>query len=588
MYNQPLLDQIRERIALSDIVGKNVQLKKRGHEYHGLCPFHKEKTPSFTVNNAKGFYHCFGCGKHGSVFDFLMFQNHYTFIEAVKAAAEIAGVTLPKEVNPMSAKERNAHETLYAICEKATVYFVENLKSVAGERARDYLMKERHLTAPTLDKFQMGWAPADRQRLTQFLKKEGFSDADIQTAGLVSTRDDGSTYDKFRGRIMFPITDRRGRVVAFGGRLLDPGEPKYLNSPETPIFHKGHILYNWAEAQASSQKDWPLLVVEGYMDAISLREKKYERVVAPLGTAMTEHHIQSLWRLSSTPIVCFDGDQAGERAALRAAERALPLLKPGQTLSFAFLPYKEDPDTFIQKNGLEKFKDLLKNAVPLSQMIWNVSVGTAQTHTPESKALVEQKLERLVHTIQDTKVRAYYQKEFKDRLFRWNVRAQSKAPVKKSGHKLNRLLIQESILLGTPIAHPALLPQLEEALVQINFSHPPHQKISTALLNYLSEGFPLETEHIHTYLEESGLKEPLETMQVSALRVHAPFLEGKDTAAITQAWHQVLDAYQSHLFVAADLKAAKERLSQSLTPEEWQRFKSLKEAFAHGDDKKDI
>ncbi len=387
---------------------------------------------------------------------------------------------------------------------------------------------------------------------------------------------------------MFPITDRRGRVIAFGGRLLDPGEPKYLNSPETPIFHKSHVLYNWTQAQSSSQKDWPLIVVEGYMDVISLREKKYERAVAPLGTAMTEHHIQSLWRLSPTPIICFDGDQAGERAALRAAERALPLLKPGHTLSFSFLPYKEDPDTFIQKNGLEKFKALLKESVPLSQMIWNVSVGTSQTHTPESKALVEQKLEHLVNTIQDAKVRTYYQKEFKDRLFRWKVRAQSNPPLKKNMHKLNRLLIQESILLGTPIAHPVLLPQLEDALIQINFSHPLHQKISDALLNYLSEGFPLETARIHTYLEESGLKEPLEMMHVPALSVHAPFLEWKDMAALVKAWHQVLDAYQSHLSAAADLKAAKERLSQSLTPEEWQRFKSLKEAFAHGDDKKDI
>ena len=587
MYSQVLLDQIKERLPLSDVVGKTVPLKKKGNEYHGLCPFHNEKTPSFTVNNLKGFYHCFGCAAHGSVFDFLIFQNNYTFVEAVKVAAEITGITLPSLQDSTSPKEKEERDVLFSICEEAANYFRAQLKSIDGSDARDYLVKKRGISEAVLSHFQVGWANGERTSLKTHLIKKGFSESDILKAGLLSQPDTGESYDKFRKRIMFPITDRRGRIIAFGGRILGTGEPKYLNSPETPIFHKGYVLYNWSNAQQSSQKSDEVIVVEGYMDAISLHDQGYERVVAPLGTALTEHHITSLWRLTPHPLLCFDGDQAGARAAHRAAERALPHLKPGHTLSFVTLPYKEDPDTYVQKNGLTKFKDLLSSPLSLCDLIWKTVTENVRDKTPENRALVEAKLEDLTGQMNDPKVKSYYKQEFKDRLFNWTHKKKSSRP-SKSFTKMNRTHIQEGILLKILIDHPHLLPQVEEALSTLPFQDKTYQTISELLLSYISDNLSLEKEVLTSYLVDKDQSVSVQELRAPGWEVHAPFISSKEDGVLLASWHSISAALLSKKSATDDLSAAKERLQESLTSEEWERFKSLKKALTTPEDEKDV
>lgn len=586
MFDEQLLEQLKERITLSEVVGKNVALKKRGHEFHGLCPFHKEKTPSFTLNNEKGFYHCFGCGKHGSVFDFLMFQHHISFVEAIEMAAQMAGVTLPKtQHNPEVSAE---HKALYDVCAAATTYFQKTLHSPQGKDALRYLNQQRGLSFKTIEDYQLGWAPDSWDSLTNALTAQDFQISTLQKAGLVSTKDNGKTYDKFRGRVMFPISDRKGRIVAFGGRILGEGEPKYLNSPETPIFHKGHVLYNWPTAQNSSQKDWPLVVVEGYMDVISLHEKGYHRAVAPLGTALTEHHIQALWRLSAKPVLCFDGDTAGSTAAFRAAERALPLLKPGYTLSFVSLPYKKDPDSYIQEKGLTSFKEFVQDAQGLSHTLWQHALGQANPRTPEDKALLKQNLNQFCEKITDASVKAYYKEDFKERLFVWGRPQKTSARQAPIFQKMNPTLIQECILLKTLILFPRLILSVEEELSQAHFQYSETQKILNHLFSYLVDKKRLESDALHDYLKHKIHGDAFSMIMTDDLLVHAPFLKSADEKVILQSWKKIFNAYLLRQTMKADLSEARQRLNAALTQEEWQRYKDLKGVFAPETDEKDI
>ncbi|HCI48395.1 MAG: primase protein [Berkelbacteria bacterium GW2011_GWA2_46_7] len=588
MYPQSLLAEIKRRLTLSELIGKTVQLRKKGHEYHGLCPFHQEKTPSFTVNNGKEFYHCFGCGQHGSVFDFLIHQNHLTFIEAVKHAAEMAGVTLPR-LAPSHPEEDQTKQTLEQILEHACQFFEHQLASPDGKEALNYLLRQRNLVPATLKKFRLGVsASSDKGLLTHLLAK-GHTLDQIKMAGLLSEWDDGSWHDKFRHRIMFPILDRKSKVIAFGGRLLGPGEPKYLNSPETPVFHKGHTLYNWPHAQQSAQKKDPLVVVEGYMDVISLAQHGYERVVAPLGTALTEEQIQLLWKLCAEPVLCFDGDEAGQRAARRAAERAIPFLKPGRSLSFLTLPAFEDPDTFIQKEGLARWYALFQQAQPLVNLLWETEIRHYLRKTPEEKALLEKTLEDFCLQIQDPAVKNYYKQEFKNRLFLWN--APSKRTFSKSKplspKKIDVILIQERILLASILLNPALEEHIHEEFTLLQFQTPAHADIQKKIINYFSENNTLEKETLTSYLINYGYEKTLQTILATDLFIHAPFLRLSTLDLILESWNQVHQLYGQKLGEKEELEHAKERLRTTLSSEEWQRYKRLKESFVLSDEQKE-
>ncbi len=322
------LEDIRDRVGLADVVGRRVKLIRKGREHLGLCPFHTEKTPSFTVNEDKGFYHCFGCGAHGDVISFIQNTENLSFPEAVEQLAGMAGLAMPEET-PEERARMQRQAGLAEAAEAAAHWFAARLRDAAGKAALGYLA-ERGVDDAALRRFRLGFAPDSREALKQALTGQGFTEAVLVEAGLLIQPEDGRpSYDRFRGRVIFPIADRKGRVVAFGGRILEGDGPKYLNSPETPLFHKGRMLYNMDHAVPAARDGAEVVVAEGYMDVIALDRAGFHAAVAPLGTALTEDQIAALWKLSDEPVLCFDGDEAGGRAAARAADRALPLLRCG-------------------------------------------------------------------------------------------------------------------------------------------------------------------------------------------------------------------------------------------------------------------
>src|SRR5437016_12128096 len=373
------LDELRSRIPLGDLVGRRVRLTRRGREQAGLCPFHNEKTPSFYVVEDKGFFHCFGCGAHGDAIGFLMRADNLDFIEAVERLAGEAGSAVPQQT-PQDRERAQRQKTLLEALAAAADFYESQLWSPSGARAREYLTA-RGLDEETIRRFRLGWAPDDRQALRRALGGE-FPEALLHEAGLLRRPEGGGeAYDYFRSRVLFPIGDRAGRVIAFGGRTLGDDQPKYLNSPDTPVFGKGRVLYAWAAARANLARDPgesapSVIVVEGYMDVIALHRAGCGSAVAPLGTALTEMQLHELWRLSPEPVLCFDGDTAGQRAALRALHRALPLLQPGRSLCFATLPPGEDPDSLIRAGGAPAFAEILGAARPLSDMLWQAELAS--------------------------------------------------------------------------------------------------------------------------------------------------------------------------------------------------------------------
>ncbi|MFS0771432.1 DNA primase [Sphingomonas sp. 1P08PE] len=405
------LDELRARTSLSALIGKTTKLQKAGREMRGCCPFHNEKTPSFYVNDDKGFYHCFGCSAHGDAIRWLTDQRGLPFMDAVKELAQAAGMELPAMDRRAAEKAERAKGLHEAMADAAT-WFAEQLNGLAGNEARA-LLDRRGITAETARTFGMGFAPDSRGRLKAALGEYG--DAMLVEAGMLIQVEGKEPYDRFRGRLMIPIRDARGRTIAFGGRILDQGEPKYLNSPDTPLFDKGRTLYNLDRAAPAARKAGRLLVVEGYMDVIALSQAGIHEAVAPLGTALTEHQLERLWRIVDVPILCFDGDAAGQKAALRAAHRALPMLAPGRSLSFVTLPAGQDPDDVVKAGGSPAMEALLRATEPLVDRLWAAELAAEALDTPEQRAGLKSRLQELAGGIADAGVRGEYQSEFRRR-----------------------------------------------------------------------------------------------------------------------------------------------------------------------------
>jgi DNA primase len=410
------LDELRARLPVSEVVGKRVKLRKAGREWKGLSPFNKEKTPSFFVNDQKQAWFDFSSGKNGNIFDFMMLTEGVGFPEAVERLASMAGVPLPK-VSPDEDAREQKRKTLYDVMELAARFFEATLASRAGAKARGYLA-DRGLDPATQLKFRIGYAPAERFALKEHLGAQGIPVPDMVEAGLlVAGEDIPVPYDRFRDRVMFPIADFRSRLIAFGGRALSPDAPaKYLNSPETTLFHKGGNLYNGAEARKAAHEGKPLIVVEGYVDAIAMVTAGYPATVAPLGTALTEDQLGLLWKMADEPILCFDGDTAGRRAAYRAVDMALPRLKPGKSLRFALLPEGQDPDDLVRSGGREAVAEVLASAQPLAEMLWTRETEAGSFDTPERRAALEARINEVVRGIGDDQVRRYYGQDYFARL----------------------------------------------------------------------------------------------------------------------------------------------------------------------------
>ncbi len=418
-FTPQFLDELRARLPVSGLVGRKVRLVRRGREHTGLCPFHNEKTPSFTVNDEKGFYHCFGCGAHGDVITFAMETEGLSFPEAIEKLAGEAGLQVPQSSPEERAREAR-QATLYEVVEHACAWFEAQLRGPAGRAGYEYL-KGRGFSDEIISRYRLGFAPDGRGKLAAALQAHGIEQAQLVEAGLVKLPDGAKGYgsaprDYFFNRVIFPIGDRRGRIIAFGGRILDDGQPKYLNSPDTPLFHKGRVLYGWAAAREAARDAGTVIVTEGYTDVIALARSGFAHAVAPLGTALTEEQLVELWRMADEPILCFDGDNAGQRAAFRAAERALPLLKPGKSVRFAVLPTGEDPDSLIAGQGARAMAALLQRARPLVDVIWDMELTQGRIDTPEQRAALERRLNARVAEIAERGVQYQYQQEFRTRL----------------------------------------------------------------------------------------------------------------------------------------------------------------------------
>ncbi len=530
-FTPQFLDELRARLPVSEVVGRRVKLRKAGREWKGLSPFNKEKTPSFFVNDSKAMWFDFSSGKNGNIFDFIMLTEGVSFPEAVERVAGQAGVSLPVMTREAEAREER-RKTLHDIVELAAKFFETTLASRAGARGRGYLA-DRGLTAATQLKFRLGYAPSEQYALKEHLGAAKIPVEDIAEAGLVVTGDDIAVpYDRFRERVMFPISDWRGRVIAFGGRALDKDVPaKYLNSPETPLFHKGGTLYNIAAARQAAHDGAPVIAVEGYVDVIAMVTAGYDATVAPLGTALTTDQLALMWRLHDEPILCFDGDDAGRRAAFRAADLALPLLKAGKSLKFAALPEGQDPDDLARSGGRDAIADVLGAARPLAHVVWSRESKAGPFDTPERRAALEARLTALTAGIADESVRRYYRQDFGARLRQlfapveitgrrrafepngrrigssgpggssrstFRERLQSGPYIAASPHfamsPLHRgyraaIPRREAVMLQAVLNHPWLLHDHLEELAAAEFRHADSQKLKGALIDVFAHHF---------------------------------------------------------------------------------------------------
>ncbi|WP_337268898.1 DNA primase [Oryzifoliimicrobium ureilyticus] len=526
-FSNSFLDEIRDRVPISELIGRRVTWDRRKTnaprgDYWACCPFHGEKSPSFHCEDRKGRYHCFGCGVSGDHFRFLVELDGMSFPEAVQHVADMAGVQLPAP-DPAAAKREKERTSLIDVMELAASYFQDQLQTAAGARARAYL-RDRGLTGRTIETFRLGYALDNRSALKEYLAGKGVPREQIEACGLVVHGPDiAVSYDRFRDRITFPILSSREKVIAFGGRAMAAdATAKYLNSNETELFHKGNVLYNFARARRALQTSGTIIAVEGYMDVIALHQAGVENVVAPLGTALTEAQLELLWKMSSEPVLCFDGDGAGIRAANRAADLALPHLKPGRSVRFALLPDGKDPDDLVRHEGRAPFDKVLTDARPLSDLLWNREISGGRFDTPEARAELEARLKQKVAVISDENVRRHYQQAMRERLnsffqpayqqrstggarrefpagrggFREGRNGQRGAQASASAHVVSDRLarsglvrghqhipaLRESVLALTVVNHPGLMIDDYDEIAAISYDNRELQRLWSAML----------------------------------------------------------------------------------------------------------
>lgn len=628
-FTPQILDEIRARLPVSQVVGRRVALRKAGREYKGLSPFKVEKTPSFTVNDAKGFYHCFATGEHGDIFTFVMKTEGLDFPEAVERLAEEAGVPLPK------ASERNIdaedeRDRLYRLLEASARFFEASLKGAAGAQARSYL-ERRGLASETLATFRIGYAPNARHALQEHLRKEGFSVSDMAVSGmLIGGSDIPEPYDRFRHRVMFPILDMKGRTIAFGGRALDKDAPaKYLNSPATPLFHKGSVLFNAYRARSIAHDKDRIIAVEGYMDVVALHEGGFGEAVAPLGTALTEDQIKLLWRMCEVPTLCFDGDAAGKKAAYRAVDTALPHLKPGHSVQFVFLPDGLDPDDLIRQQGAAALDAFLARSKPLIDVLWERETQAGPLATPEQRAALEARLRTLAGGIGDGMVRAHYERELRDRLYRmgrpaprpasggtgrgrpgqtpsgsaplapdWKSRERTRLfgrtfrpgnlpqPANGASSELaglsHAVSPREALIVKAILNHPWLIDDYAEAFAATTFSSTALSALRDEILNLHAMQNSLDSFTLRSQLSKTGVSKVVDLVARTITHRSDRFAEPEASATdVETGFRHVLALHERQDSLERSLKAAEEAWYRDCTPEAEARLLDLKRQLAN-------
>jgi DNA primase len=635
-FTPQFLDELRARLPVSEVVGRRVKLRKQGREFIGLSPFNKEKSPSFTVNDQKGFFHDFSSGKHGDIFGFVMETEGVAFPEAVERLAQLAGVPLPK-VSHEDEQRDARRKTLHDVMELAAKFFEATLAARAGAKARGYLA-DRGLDPATQLKFRLGYATNERFALKEHLGSHGIPVEDMLEAGLLVSGDDiPLPFDRFRDRVMFPITDLRGRVVAFGGRALEKdAQAKYLNSPETPLFHKGSTLYNIASARQAAhdgaQKGEPVIAVEGYVDVIAMVTAGFVATVAPLGTALTEDQLALLWKMADEPVLCFDGDNAGLRAAYRAVELAMPRLKPGKSLKFALLPQGQDPDDLVRSAGREAVMEVIAAARPLADMLWARETEGHSFATPERRAALEARINEVTSGIADDSVRKYYRQDFSARLSQffapaqaprgnfqrgqgqawrgqdWRERGNSNwqprngAPQRPATggkntpyvvvsqqlasspvHRGHRTAVpkREALILQAALNYPWLLHDHLEELASLEFHHADAERLKGALIDIAAHAAAPDAEAIKAELAGRNLTETMERIGAS-ITTQSVWGARPDAAPedVLVTWQQLVALHRQWHSLTRELKDAEQALGQDNSEANYLRLRDVKARLA--------
>ncbi len=618
-FENSFLDEIRDRVPISSVVGQRVSWDRkktnapRG-DFWACCPFHGEKSPSFHCEDKKGRYHCFGCGVSGDHFKFLTELEGVSFPEAVERIAGLAGVPMPAR-DEQAEKREKERLSLIDVMEMAAKFFQERLQSADGAKARAYL-RDRGLTPATQQAFRLGYAPDSRNALKEHLAGKGVGKADIEACGLVVFGPDVPlSYDRFRDRIMFPIPDSRGRIIAFGGRALSSDAlAKYMNSPETELFHKGNVLYNFARARKAMGRDGTIIAVEGYMDVIALSQAGFENVVAPLGTALTENQLELLWRMANEPVLCFDGDQAGLKAAWRAADMALPAIQPGRTARFALLPEGKDPDDLVKADGPEAFRAVLADARPLADLLWMRETSGGVFDTPERKAELEKTLRELTGRIKDESVRFHYAQEMRERVqaFFGRTRAKPQRPGEwnkpdkgqggqfaKPGAAASRFAVSESLarsamvkraggvmplretaIVVALVNHPQLIDENFEHAEFLELSHPDLRQLHATILDAMAHNAANDRASALAAIKRAGHLERWERA-VSLIRKARlwPVLEDAALDDAREAFAQALHLHRSAGTLHKELKAAEMALATEPTDENYRHLVEIQTQF---------
>jgi DNA primase len=623
-FTPQFLDELKARLPVSEVVGRRVKLMRSGREFKGLSPFNKEKTPSFFVNDQKQAWFDFSSGKNGSIFDFVMESEGVTFPEAVERLAQMAGLALPKISREDEARAER-RKTLHDVMELAAKFFQDTLASRTGAKARGYLA-DRGLDPAMQLKFRMGYAPGERFALKEHLGSHGIPVEDMVETGLLISGDDIPVpFDRFRDRVMFPITDPRGRVIAFGGRALEKdAQAKYLNSPETSLFHKGGTLYNIAAARRAAHDGAPLIAVEGYVDVIAMVSAGFAATVAPLGTALTEDQLGLLWKMADEPLLCFDGDGAGLRAAYRAVDLAMPRIKPGKSLRFALLPQGQDPDDLVRAGGREAVQEVIGAARPLADMLWARETEGHSFDTPERRAALEARVKELTGQIGDEAVRKYYRQDFASRLAnffapppreslgrsewreprgggrnwreRRNADWQRQAPARGMGrpmpyvvasqqlasspvHRGHRTAIprREALILLAALNHPWLLHDHLEELASLEFRHTDAERLKGALIDIAAHASALGAEALLTELAGRNLAGAMERVAQS---ITTPSVWGARPEAapddVLVTWQQLVALHRQWHSLTKELKDAEQALGQDASEANYLRLRDVK------------
>jgi DNA primase len=626
-FSPQFLEELRARIPVSEVVGKRVKLMRSGREFKGLSPFNKEKTPSFFVNDQKQAWFDFSSGKNGSIFDFVMETEGVGFPEAVERLAQMAGVPLPKVSREDEAREAR-RKTLHEVMELAAKFFEATLAGKLGARGRGYLA-DRGLDAATQLKFRLGYASSERFALKEHLANQGIPVEDMVETGLLIAGDDIPVpYDRFRDRVMFPIADYRNRVIAFGGRALEKdAQAKYLNSPETPLFHKGGTLYNIGPARQAAHDGAQVIAVEGYVDVIAMVSAGFPATVAPLGTALTEDQLTLIWKMANEPVLCFDGDNAGLRAAYRAVDLALPRLAPGKSLKFALLPQGQDPDDLVRSGGREAVAEVIAAARPLADMLWARETEGHQFDTPERRAALEARINAVMNTVGDEAVRKYYRQDFSARLARYFAPAQQ-PPRERGGPRRGQdwrnrrnaewqsrnglparpvaggksapyvvvsqqlasspvhrgrsaVPIREALILQAALNHAWLLHDHLEELASLEFRHADAERLKAALIDIAAHAEAADAAAVRAALAGRGLAGLLARAD-AAITTTSVWGVGPEAAPedVLTTWRQLIGLHRQWHSLLKELKDAEWALGQDSSESNYLRLVDVKDRLA--------